>query len=70
MYNNIYNININSQMANFFHNIKTGEMMHYITILSNTNSKNSAETIANFLVKEKLAACANIIPKITSIYRN
>ena len=56
-------------MANFFHNIKTGEMMHYITILSNTNSKNSAETIANFLVKEKLAACANIIPKITSIYR-
>ena len=27
-----------------------------------------AETIANFLVKEKLAACVNIIPKIKSIY--
>lgn len=42
--------------------------MSYIIILSNTNSMNSAETIANFLVKEKLAACVNIIPKIKSIY--
>ena len=42
--------------------------MSYIIILSNTNSMDSAETIANFLVKEKLAACVNIIPKITSIY--
>ena len=42
--------------------------MSYIIILSNTNSMNSAETIANFLVKEKLAACINIIPKIKSIY--
>lgn len=43
--------------------------MKYIVILCNTNSKDSAETIANYLVKEHLAACVNIIPQITSIYR-
>ena len=42
--------------------------MNYIIILSNTNSMDSAETISTFLVKEKLAACVNIIPKIKSIY--
>lgn len=42
--------------------------MSYIIILSNTNNMDSAETIANFLVKEKLAACVNIVPKIKSIY--
>ncbi len=42
--------------------------MDYIIILCNTNSTDSAETIANFLVKEKLAACVNIVPKIKSIY--
>ena len=42
--------------------------MDNIIILSNTNSLDSAETIGNFLVKEKLAACVNIIPKIKSIY--
>lgn len=42
--------------------------MNYIIILCNTNSIDSAETIATFLVKEKLAACVNIVPKIKSIY--
>ncbi len=42
--------------------------MNYIIILCNTNSIDSAETISTFLVKEKLAACVNIIPKIASIY--
>ncbi len=44
-------------------------MTNYIIILCNTNSKDSAETIATYLIKESLAACVNIIPKITSIYK-
>lgn len=44
-------------------------MNNYIIILCNTNSKDSAETIATYLIKESLAACVNIIPKITSIYK-
>ena len=37
-------------------------------ILSNTNSIENAKLIANTLVKDKLAACVNIIPQIKSIY--
>ncbi len=44
-------------------------MTKYIIILCNTNTKDSAETIATYLVKEGLAACVNIIPKLTSIYK-
>lgn len=33
-----------------------------------TNSIENAELIGNTLVQEKLAACTNIIPKLTSIY--
>ncbi len=44
-------------------------MTNYIIILCNTNSKDSAETIATYLIKESLTACVNIIPKITSIYK-
>ncbi len=42
--------------------------MKHIIILCTTNSFDSAETLAHYLVKEKLAACVNIIPKIYSIY--
>lgn len=44
-------------------------MTNYIIILCNTNTKDSAETIATYLIKENLAACVNIIPKITSVYK-
>ncbi len=40
----------------------------FIVVLTTTNSLSSAEKIATTLVKEKLAACVNIIPKIKSIY--
>ncbi len=42
--------------------------MKYIIILSNTNSIENAKLIANTLVKDKLAACVNIIPQIKSVY--
>ena len=42
--------------------------MIYSLILSNTNSIENAKLIANTLVKDKLAACVNIIPQIKSIY--
>ena len=38
-------------------------------IYSTTDTLESAKTIARFLVKEKLAACVHILPKIESIYR-
>ena len=37
-------------------------------ILSNTNSIENAKLIANTLIKDKLAACVNIVPQIKSIY--
>ena len=42
--------------------------MKYTIVFCTTNTFDSAETIANYLVKQKLAACVNIIPKIYSIY--
>lgn len=42
--------------------------MEYIVIFCTTNNKENAELIGHSLVQEKLAACTNIIPKITSIY--
>ncbi|MCD4691286.1 MAG: divalent-cation tolerance protein CutA [Calditrichales bacterium] len=40
----------------------------HIIIFSTIPSSETAEAIANYLVNEKLAACCNILPGITSIY--
>ena len=40
----------------------------YQIILCTCPDKNTAENIARLLVKDKLAACVNILPGITSIY--
>ncbi len=41
----------------------------YLTILCTVPTFSAAQTIANELVSRELAACCNIIPGITSIYR-
>jgi periplasmic divalent cation tolerance protein len=40
-----------------------------IIILSTTGSEDEASKIAEHLVSSRLAACVNIIPSITSVYR-
>lgn len=42
--------------------------MKYILVLCTINDMNKAKEISGKLVREKLAACVNIIPKISSIY--
>lgn len=42
--------------------------MEFIIILSTINDFLKAKEISHKLVEEKLAACINIIPQITSIY--
>ncbi|WP_281950970.1 divalent-cation tolerance protein CutA [Nitrosophilus kaiyonis] len=42
--------------------------MSYILVLSTASNKEEAKKIANILVKEKLAACVNIIDNIFSVY--
>ncbi len=44
-------------------------MTNAIVILVTASSENEAETIAKTLVKERLAACVNILNPIRSIYR-
>jgi periplasmic divalent cation tolerance protein len=45
-------------------------MVHEVVlVLSTVPDDASAETIARALVDEKLAACANLLPAMTSIYR-
>jgi periplasmic divalent cation tolerance protein len=41
----------------------------YLFVSITTTSSEEAERIAEALVQERLAACVNIIPAITSIYR-
>ncbi len=38
-------------------------------VISNTDSEQSAQNIADQLVEEHLAACVNIIPNILSVYK-
>ena len=44
-------------------------MSDYIAVLVTTSSEDEAASIASALVSERLAACANIIKGIRSIYR-
>ena len=43
-------------------------MSEYIIITTTTNSKSNAQSIANLLIKKKLAACVQIIPDIESTF--
>jgi len=42
--------------------------MDYIIILCTINELEKAREISKILVEEKLAACVNILPNLTSIY--
>lgn len=44
-------------------------MIDAIVVFCTTHSQDEAKHIATTLVNENLAACVNIIPNITSIYR-
>jgi len=43
--------------------------MDYCVVLVTVSSEAEAQTIARMLVEERLAACVNIMPGLTSIYR-
>ena len=43
--------------------------MNKYLIITNCGSEKEAQKIAKILIKNKMAACVNIIPKIRSIYR-
>ena len=43
--------------------------IHYQIILCTCPDRDTAEKIARLLVNDKLAACVNILPGITSVYR-
>jgi periplasmic divalent cation tolerance protein len=40
-----------------------------VVVLSTAGSSDEAERIATRLVEERLAACVNLVPQLTSIYR-
>ena len=43
--------------------------MDFAIILRTVSTVEEGQSIANILVEKKLAACVNIIPKISSVYR-
>lgn len=43
--------------------------MKPVMIITTVPDIDTGQKIANYLVEEKLAACVNIIPRVTSIYR-
>ena len=44
-------------------------MSKQVVVLITTGSKEEADRIANALVAEMMAACVNVIPGVTSVYR-
>ena len=44
-------------------------MTDYIVVFVTTGSEKEGEKIAQALVKEKLAACVNIVPGLKSVFR-
>ncbi len=44
-------------------------MTEYRVVLITCGGEEEADRIATALVEEHLAACANIVPKVTSVYR-
>lgn len=44
-------------------------MSKQVVVLITTGSKEEADRIANALVAELMAACVNVIPGVTSVYR-
>lgn len=44
-------------------------MTDYVLVLVTASSEKEGEKIAQTLVKEKLAACVNVLPAMKSIYR-
>ncbi len=45
-----------------------GKNLDYCLVLSTCPNQESAESIARLLVENKLAACVNIVPGMTSVY--
>ena len=43
--------------------------MDFAIILTTVSTVEEGQSIANILVEKELAACVNIIPKISSVYR-
>jgi len=44
-------------------------MEKYLVIMATACSRKEAENIAGILVRKKLAACVNVVPKVFSVFR-